>query len=427
MKLLVCGDVHIGRASSRVPELIAREQVWTVRAWQAAVDLAIREKVDLLCLTGDVADQDNRFWEAIGPLEQGIASLAASGIRTVAVSGNHDYDVLGRLADSLATSLRDQFILLGRGGTWQRETIHRAGHPVLHIDGWSFPARHVERSPLDDYPPHPAGDVPVVGMVHGDLDDPNSRYAPLDLTRLRRTGVSVWLLGHVHAPRLENESGLACVLYPGSPQAMDPGESGLHGAWIVHVEPAGVTSCELKPLSSVRYHELTVDLDNVDDESVFQSTLVDRVRAEATRLVEPSGEHLLAVSVRLNLVGRTAISHRLPALCDELADDLDLAIGAARVGVEKIVNRTTPPLDLVAHARGTTAVSVLARLLLELDQEETPKELSELIRQAEQRIQETRHRRDYLGIPEAADGRPARDILKEQASALLGELVGETS
>ena len=429
MKLLVCGDVHIGRASSRVPESIARDQIWTVRAWHALVDLAVAEKVDLLCLTGDIADQDNRFWEAIGPLEQGIGAAAASGIRTVAVAGNHDHDVLGRLADSLDPNLRDHFTLLGRGGTWQRETIRRDGRSVLHIDGWSFPDRYVDRSPLDDYALPAVGDAPVLGMVHGDLDDPNSRYAPLDLAQLRRFEVAGWLLGHVHAPRLEKSPGRASVLYPGSPQAMDPGEPGVHGAWLVEVGADGVASCELKPLSSVRYHEVTVDLDDIDDDPTLQSTLVEAVRSEAVRLVEPCGEQLLVLSLRLKLVGSTALSGRLTQLCGDLAGELDLAVGAVRVGIEKIVYQTTPVIDLAAHANGRTAVSALARLLLALEQNDTEQEIAQVIGLAEQKVRQMRSRRDFVELPEAdaCDQRATRDMLKAQARSLLGELLGQVS
>ena len=69
MRVLISGDIHIGRRSSKIPEnatgFRARD------AWMKIVETAIKERVDLVLLSGDVADRDNRFWEAIGPLEAG--------------------------------------------------------------------------------------------------------------------------------------------------------------------------------------------------------------------------------------------------------------------------------------------------------------------------------------------------------------------
>jgi hypothetical protein len=39
------------------------------------------------------------------------------------------------------------------------------------------------------------------------------------------------------------------VLYPGSPQALDPGESGLHGAWIIELLPGNRFSARQFTLS----------------------------------------------------------------------------------------------------------------------------------------------------------------------------------
>ncbi len=135
LRLLIAGDLHLGRASSRVTAQDASDV--TVRAaLDHLVDAAIRENADLLCLTGDVADESNRFWEALGPLTRSITRLAEEDIVTLAVSGNHDHDVLPRLADQLDPNA---FHLLGRGGNWERYTHEVDGAPALHVDGWSYP------------------------------------------------------------------------------------------------------------------------------------------------------------------------------------------------------------------------------------------------------------------------------------------------
>ncbi len=134
MKILCTGDLHVGRRASRLPVDWCGTECSCAAVWERIVELAIRERVDLVAVSGDLVDRANRYYEAIGPVERGVRILAKAGIQTVAVAGNHDFDVLPRLAESLAGDLQ----LLGTDGNWQRITIQRDGGDRLHVDGWSF-------------------------------------------------------------------------------------------------------------------------------------------------------------------------------------------------------------------------------------------------------------------------------------------------
>ena len=180
MRILCCGDLHMGRRSSRVPEEIDGRDFACATAFDTLVEIALRERVELVLLAGDVVDRANRYFEAFGPLESGLARLAAAGVVTCAVAGNHDFDVLPRLAVAVAP---ERFHLLGEGGVWERRTIELASGARLHVDGWSFPREHVMTSPLDDYDPSRFGStedsgLPVIGLLHADTASTESRYAP---------------------------------------------------------------------------------------------------------------------------------------------------------------------------------------------------------------------------------------------------------
>ena len=62
IRILLTGDIHIGRSSSHVSESTPRDDVRAATAWSRIVDLAVAEEVSAVCLSGDVADQDNKFW-----------------------------------------------------------------------------------------------------------------------------------------------------------------------------------------------------------------------------------------------------------------------------------------------------------------------------------------------------------------------------
>ncbi|MFO8071945.1 MAG: DNA repair exonuclease [Polyangia bacterium] len=420
MKILLAGDLHIGRTSSRVPDSVSREPLRAASAWLRLVELAISEKVDLVCLSGDVVDRDNRFWEAIGPLRDGILRLAEAGARTVAVAGNHDCDVLPRLARQLPP---ESFTLLGRGGGWERIAIEsQDGRPALYVDGWSFTEPRFAGDPLDLYDLPPSAGAPALGLLHGDLDNPSSGYAPLTSSRLRATGHAGWLLGHIHLPKLL-ESGPPWLLYPGSLQALDPGEVGAHGAWITRLERGSLSEPELRPLSSVRYESTTISLDGIETDSRIEEALLAGVRREGERCTGGS-PYLRCLALRVALRGRTPLADRVEAVVQGAVEGLELPIDEAIACVERTEVDALPEIDLEAHAGSQAPPGALARLLLALESGEQGSELEDLVRRTVAAVEQVDRSSAFESLArEEIDERLARKLLAAQARKLLSQLV----
>ena len=256
MRVLCTGDIHLGRSISQIPSSSHLAGLSSTAAWRAIVDLAIQERVDLVAISGDLVDYANRYYEAIGPVEEGVRRLAAAGIPVVAVAGNHDYSALPRITDRLDGALH----LIGRNQQWERWSLMRDGKPLLHVDGWSFRQEHVAVDPLAMYALPRVDDVPVLGLLHADLDAQETRYAPVPLWRLQQLPVNAWLLGHIHVPRLIERDGSPPVLYPGSPYALDPGEPGVHGVWLATFEPGAPVRFERRAIARVRYQPCRLDV-----------------------------------------------------------------------------------------------------------------------------------------------------------------------
>jgi DNA repair protein SbcD/Mre11 len=431
LRLLCAGDLHIGRRPTRLPEHVDCRPFSAAECWRSIVDCALEQQVDAVLLSGDVVDRANRYFEAFGPLESGLRQLSAAGIRTVAVAGNHDFDVLPRLADSLGPrALR----VLGRGGRWERLALEKQGAPALWIDGWSFPSEHFPVDPLAAYDLPPTTGLPVIGMLHGDLDVAGSRYAPVSSTALRANPAGFWLLGHLHQPVLDECPGAAALLYPGSPQALDPGETGAHGAWIVEIEHGRRFTARMVPLSAVRYETLRVELDGAVDADEVENRITAAVRGRLEEIVEDAGP-LRYLSLRLRLVGRSAAHRSIAARVPSMIQDLQVTKGDACAVVERAMVETRPAVDLAALAGGSDPPAVLARLLLMLDgPAETDEAVGALLMRAERRAQEVRGARAYLqvGAPQsdwAAGGEDAAAetavILRRQAGLLLDELLAQ--
>ena len=423
MKIICAGDLHIGRRPSRLPAGVDSNTASAAVAWSAIVDEAIRRRVDLVALSGDVVDRDNRFYEAIGPLERGLQQLKKHGIETVAVAGNHDFDVLPRLAGQL-----DElgFHLLGRDGRWERYVVERDGKPVLEVHGWSFPQIHVPASPMSSYDLPRSSGVPVLGLLHTDLDKKGSEYAPTTTADLRGIPVSAWLIGHVHAPRVIRDAR-PLVLNPGSPQALDPGETGPHGAWLMEFAPGVEVKPVEIPLTRVRYDAVEADLTGVSEPNEVAERVNEALDSYVKQSLKTVGP-LRHALVRLYLTGRTALHGVLGSSTGSILD-LEKPVGDATVRVEKVVLATLPEIVLKDLAEARSPAGRLAAMLLDLQSDSPSDPARDLIRRTRDKVASVDRANVYAGIPDRPEFIPqdqdayARDLAVRQGLLLLEKML----
>jgi len=427
MKILCTADIHMGRRPSRLPSHVDTGELSSTRCWTAIVDTAIAEGVELVALSGDVVDQANRYYEAVGPFEEGLKRLARGGIRVVAVAGNHDHETLAAIAGNFDSSM---FTLIGRGGVWERVTIYRGDEPVLHVDGWSFPQSAYTDDPLRDYPSAAADGVPVLGLLHGDLDAAASRYAPVRLADLRRQPVALWLLGHVHAPALREGEGNASVLYPGSPQAMDPGESGWHGVWIAELGETGRFSVRRIPLTTVRYDTLEVDVSAETSMAGVDTLVSTAVRDHLRETLESGCGPLRYLSLRLRITGRSTLHGELSRRMTQIVSDLEMMEDGVVALVERVEVSTRPALDLEEIARGNDAPAIVARLALSIEADQLTGDQEALLQKSMRAATEAHGARVYRQILGDGDGgaiesASARQVLHRHSLLLLDSLLAQ--
>ena len=363
MKVLLTGDLHIGRASSSVPAERV-EPYLAASAWERIVDLAIEGGVAAILVSGDLIEASNRYFEARGPLEAGLRRLTDVGIRTIAVSGNHDFDILPRLADKFVEK-NLAFELLGRDGVWTETRIEAAGE-ALTVVGWSFPKGEVRDDPVATFPWQGRRTEVTIGLVHGDLGAATSKYAPLSERTLTGVPLQGWLLGHIHAPMLRTPEGAPWILYPGSPQALDPGEAGVHGVWMVEVAGSSVSAPWQVSLSTVRYEQHGVDVSGIADEAALQARLDMSLQEVADRAGNEGGRFLTDLVVDLHVRGDTPAAHAVPTLLQDLKQQYS-ATGSVMLHIRSSADSTALPLDLHALAEGAGLTRLLARAIIDLE------------------------------------------------------------
>src|SRR5699024_2494987 len=228
---LATADLHLGRKSTQVS--IDSDENATKYTWQRLIRWAFKNQVDAVVLAGDIIDRDNRYFEAIGPIHEGFEKLGAAGIPVIMTAGNHDFDVL---RDIMQSNDYAHVHLLGENGQWEARTIETKSGPIQFL-GWSFPQQYIHEDPLLKLASFeiPLNDDPTIGILHGALNAPESKYAPIEMNRLMGKNVNAWVLGHIHKPVIHHENS-PLIFYSGSPHALSPKEHVTHGPHLLTIE-----------------------------------------------------------------------------------------------------------------------------------------------------------------------------------------------
>lgn len=421
MKLVLTGDLHLGRRSSLLGEGNAGAHR-AAGAWERVVQLAVEEQAAAVLIAGDLVDQDNSFYEARRPLRDGLDRLQAAGLMAYAVAGNHDAVALSYTASQLDhPALR----LLGRGGEWEVVALEHDGETV-ELLGWSFPTAVVEASPVPARWPAPPPGVPSLGLLHAELDASRSRYAPVATAALAAAGRDLWVCGHVHGPRQFEVDGRLTAMYVGSPQALDPGEPGAHGAWLLDLRPGAPIAPQFRPLSTVRYESPTIDLTGVADKADWDRRVQASLDDVASRLAGESAPWLEVLALRPVFTGDCGLGPAMADWYQELAAAEPEAGGPLARVLGRYTDATAPPLDLASLAGGAGPPAKLARLLLELDTRPPGPLAAALVARAAARLADLDRDASYLPVAQQRETdhqAEAASRLRQQARRLLTALL----
>ena len=280
---------------------------------------------------------------------------------------------------------------------------------------------------MDDYRLKADDSLPTLGLLHADLDARHSDYAPVLREELLECPVSAWILGHVHRPRWEPPRTGPGLLYTGSPQAMDPGETGPHGPWLIELRGPRRIGARQLAMSRVRYETVEIDLTGLADRDELESHLTASVGQHLSSLDEETEEPIEQLSLRLILCGRTPLSAQLEVLTRPMVEQFERRYRGMTARVDKITNETLPIIDLDELAEKHDPTGVLARSLILLQSGDSSRETAELICKAQAQMQEVHAAPAYSGLrsdspPDAED---VRRTLIRQGRLLLDTLLAQ--
>ncbi len=427
-RILFTGDLHLGRRPGglhgRLDDSgIQPSDLTPAAAWHTTVKWARQNRVTAVVLAGDVVESMNDRFEAYGHLERGVNTLVEAGIEVFAVSGNHDVFALPRLADQIAG-----FRLLGRDGTWDCAHLS-TGNVKVDLYGWSFREKSFNHNPLDTFHCQPEEGVVSLGVLHCDLDMPGSNYAPVarrDLTE--GTSLDGWFLGHIHKPSWEELTHDRPIGYVGSLSALDAGEQGPHGPWLVEVDGPGSVRAKQIPLAPIRYEREMVPIENISGESVedIHDSTNTHLLAALERVHSPLQEEEMmpqVVACRLRLDGRSEHHRTIRQFADNQSH-WPLLPHTPYCFVEKIEDGGEPALDIKRIAGESGPAAMLAGTIIAL--EENGDEAEELIRSASAHLASLIADAKWNDVAAALDDREeVRHLLIHSAVQSLEELLAQ--
>jgi predicted phosphodiesterase len=372
VRFLCASDLHLGRRPGGIPDHLGLDmaRLATTTVWDALVELALAEQVDAVLLAGNVIDRENRLFEPIGPFERGLTTLGHHDIPVYAIAGDHDFDVLRRIAGSDDTGT---FRVVGGDGRWEQVPLESGDDTSITLVAWSAPARSHPGTPLAGFsmPEHP--DQPVIAMLHASIAEERpvpGDYAPVTRNDLGGWPVDLWIAGHGHTPHFDTDD-VVPLLKPGSGSPLDPRERGPRGAWIVdfeQTETARTVGARHVPLAPVRFSDVALDVTGVADLGEIETRLVRAVHDTLTEAIaEDPGGHLVCVGCNLTVRGRTPAHAGISELVDDLARTLDVQDRSVIAAITSVTIDTRPDIDLEPLVGRPDPVGEVARLLQSLD------------------------------------------------------------
>jgi len=425
IKILATADLHLGRMSTAVPE--HAEERSSRYTWEGIVEWAVQHHVDLLLLAGDIIDEDNRFFEAIGPLQSGFRTLKNNGVQVCMIAGNHDHDVLAQV---IRDEQYDHIHMLGTNGEWEVTTFSHSDGAEIQIAGWSFPGKYVRQDPLGGFDDLTLdSDRVILGLLHADVGVVGSKYAPVSLHHLAGKPVDAWILGHIHSPG-KLQSAHPYIAYTGTPHALNPGEPGLHGPILLEINGKEDIRISRVPLSPVRYENVEVDVSEAEDAESFRHVVSARLLSEAQALLSQL-EKVAFLICDVKLTGENRFVDQINGWKDQVLNYTTSLETNTRVLVRKIDNRVQPAvMNLQELATHDSPAGKLAETILAIQDGESTPFLDELTGQWQWNLTKINQSATYL--PLMKEGRlaepsdeKAREYILNECNRLLGALLSQ--
>jgi len=252
VRILHTADIHLGIERMSLDNKSRARRAEVRRTFHSILQLALKEKVDLLVIAGDLFDTVKVAEDIV--LEVRDAFAEASPVQIAICSGNHDP------ATPDSPYRREDF--------WP-DNVHLFLSNMQVKELPELGIRLVGAGFTGSYSPQPQlrrnllaeDDYINIGLMHGELvaEGNGSEYNPISLRQIEASGLQYLALGHIHKRSNPELAGQTTYAYSGCPEGQRFGEDGPQGVYLVELSKE---YCDLTfiPVCSRRYTTLSVDI-----------------------------------------------------------------------------------------------------------------------------------------------------------------------
>lgn len=274
MKFIHFADAHLDSPFRGLSFLPSREfnQIYQAadQSLTRIVDLAIKEKVDLVLIAGDTFDSDQPSPRAQLFLAQQIKRLTDQQIQVVMIFGNHDHMDL----KNLLVTPSPYFKLLGNQEKVEKASFETKGGFAYDVVGFSYLNNHITKDMIPDFPAR--GENYTFGLMHAQVKSSTAVqnvYAPFSVAEVQQLNYDYFALGHIHAR--QNLSTAPWLVYPGNIQGRHVNEMGAKGCYLGQVdEQTGQTSIEFHATDSIVWRQADLKLEKPLGKSALQEKII---------------------------------------------------------------------------------------------------------------------------------------------------------
>lgn len=250
IRFIHTADVHIGMSfkSASFGTAVGQTRRAEIKeTFFRILDECSENKVELLLIAGDLLEQDYVTVSDMKDLRNRFADMPNTHICIIA--GNHDPIINERSMYSIMDWSENVHIF--------DTLMEKYSIEALDIDvyGFSWSTKEIREYGFD-FLEISDQDKTNILMLHGDADNYQSEYLPLNMTDLFGKGFDYIALGHIHKP----DGTQHRWAYPGSPEPLDFSEKGPHGI-IEGIIDEGNVSFQFRSFSKREFVEKNYTVD----------------------------------------------------------------------------------------------------------------------------------------------------------------------
>ncbi|QLK86342.1 DNA repair exonuclease [Staphylococcus sp. 17KM0847] len=265
VKFLHCADLHLDSPfvskQHLSPNILRDVENSAYESFKKIVDVALRETVDFMIISGDLFDQRNRTLKAEVFLKEEFKRLEKEQIFVYIIHGNHD-----PLSERI-TSDWPQNVTVFSKDVETYQAITKTGDTV-HLHGFSYEASASYENKIDDYPTNVDRNIVHIGILHGTYSKSQTahRYTEFRLEDLNTKLYHYWALGHIH--KRQQLSDLPEIHYPGNIQGRHFKEQGEKGCLIVEGDHVALKT-RFVPTQFIRFETAVLETEDIGQQQLY--------------------------------------------------------------------------------------------------------------------------------------------------------------